>query len=127
MTIQNDTTTEAPVRVPQLMATLLLLQAEHKLPDPVSMEATLSNHCAGIQVTSRFELDAWRSALPTGPYERIDVFEQTLNGVDYEIHHFTLRHWGWFIQFDAHVPVGSGRDSEPLPAETLAVLAEVAA
>lgn len=124
MTTQQITTTEGRMPVPQLMATLLVLQHERNLPDPIDMEAVLWNGCAGLKVTSRSELEAWRTAIDAD--REITVWAQTLGGTDYDIHHFTLRRWGWYITFDAHVPVGTV-ESESLPASTLAVLAEVAA
>jgi len=124
MTIQQSTTTEGRMPVPQLMATLLLLLAEHKLPDPIDMEAVLWNGCADLKVTSRSELEAWRAAIDAD--REIKVWAQTLGGTDYDIHQFALRRWGWFITFGAHVPVGTV-ESVSLPASTLAVLAEVAA
>jgi hypothetical protein len=108
--------------VSAVTASVLLFQAEHKLPDPIKFSVTSRTGFLNLDFTTVEELTAWNEAL-----EADALLSQAYSHDDEPktLHNFSTRRWGWFVYMTALVPVVA--QAEPLPTDTLAKLAEVAA
>lgn len=118
MSNTNATSTER-VSVPRILAELLMLGHQRKLPDPIDMYATYENGCASVKLASFADQALWSDALGAKPSTEFT----SKDGMRFCRVHGTRRD-GWFITVDASEPAVPSHTE--LPGETLAVLEDIA-
>lgn len=111
------TATRSPIAV--ILADLLVVQSQQKLPAWLSVNAGAHNPVVSIECFTGADLLAWHEVLGGDDMRRHTSFR--VDGVSYSA---LVDRLGWVVSLRAHEP---WTQPESLPAETVAALSEVTA